>query len=77
MAENTFGCIERNMRRLNLMSVTSNAQINFLSSAFLQKSCGLEAVAAGVRVYQDSILDQAHPADAFTNTEFLDKLEPA
>ena len=76
MAENTFGCIKRNMRRLNLMCETGNAKINFLSSAFLQKSYGLEAVAAGIRTYQEHIMDQDHPMKAFAGTEFLEKLEP-
>ena len=50
MAENVFSVVKRNLRRLNLMSQTTNAKINFLSSAWLHKHPGLAGVAALERV---------------------------
>ena len=74
-AEWTFSALKRNLARLNLQRSTARASVNFLFSAWVNKSPGLEGVAKGIRIYLEQIKDTCHPKDAFKSLDWLRKLE--
>ena len=75
IAENTFSVVKRNLRRMNLMSSTANAKINFLSSAWLHKHPGLAGVAEGMKIYQEYAMINLSPQQAFKDAVWLTSLE--
>ena len=77
LAESAFQAIKRNIMRLNLARSTQNASLNFLSSAFLHKHVGLEAVAKGLATYQAAILDSCSPVEAYKSAKWLTSQEDA
>jgi len=75
LAENAFGVVKRNLKRLNLNRNTARVSVSFLSAAWLQKNCGLAGVAKALQIYQQNMIDQVHPQDAYKSTAWL-SLEP-
>ena len=74
--EGRFSVVKRNLARLNLKGRTAHASINFLASAWLSRRAGLEAVAKGLKIYQDAIVDDAHPKVAYKDVAWLRTLDP-
>lgn len=73
--EGIFAAVKRNMKRLNLHSNAAKVNINFLSTACLQKNIGLCGVASQMKYYLESIADAVHPKDAYVSTSWLTTLE--
>ena len=71
MAEATFSAIKRNIRRLNLQSSGSHAQVNALAAAWLQKNVGLEGVMKAIRIYQKTMASKTSPLLAFKDLSWM------
>ena len=72
----TFSAIKRNLARMNLKSKTKNSKLNFLSSSWLTKNCGMAGVSKALKIYQTAIEDTTNPVDAYKSVEWLTSLEP-